>query len=136
MGRPLRLHLPGGFYHTTLRGNHREDIFTVDSDRGLLNTIVEFALSKHGARIHAYCWMTNHLHMLVQVGEEPLSALMRRIASGHARAYQANRKTPGHLFERRYHAVLVDADAYLMELVRYIHLNPVRARLVDSPHEY
>jgi putative transposase len=136
MARPLRLHLPGGFYHTTLRGNHRENIFAVESDRLLLNTIVEAALAKLGARMHAYCWMTNHLHMLVQVGEQPLSRLMQRIAAGYARAFQSNRETTGHLFENRYHAILVDADSYLLELIRYIHLNPVRARIASHPHEY
>lgn len=134
--RRLRLHLPGGFYHTTLRGNHRENIFAVVNDRLLLNTIVEQALARYGARIHAYCWMTNHLHMLVQVGNEPLSRVMQKIASGYARAYQVSRETTGHLFENRFYSVLVDADAYLMELIRYIHLNPVRANLVGDLDRY
>ena len=136
MTRPLRLHLPGGFYHVTLRGNHREAIFRTESDRLLLNTIVEHALAKHGARIHAYCWMTNHLHALVQIGDDPLSNLMRRIAAGYARAFQRNRETTGHLFEKRYFAVLVDAESYLLQLLRYIHLNPVRAGLVPSVSSY
>jgi putative transposase len=136
MVRALRLHLPGGFYHTTLRGNHRENIFAVANDRLLLNTIVEQALTRYGAQIHAYCWMTNHLHMLVQVGEVPLSRVMQKIASGYARAFQLNRETTGHLFENRFYSVLVDADSYLMELIRYIHLNPVRARLVNGVSEY
>jgi putative transposase len=136
MPRLPRIHVPGGFYHTTLRGNHREDIFSVDSDRLLLNTIVELALSKHRARVHAYCWMTNHLHVLVQVGQDPLSDVMHRIASGYARAYQANRETTGHLFQNRYHAVLVDTDTYLLELIRYIHLNPVRAGLAPRAQLY
>jgi hypothetical protein len=80
--------------------------------------------------------MSNHLHMLVQVGTDPLANLMRRIASGYARAFQANRETTGHLFEKRYHAVLVDTDAYLLELIRYIHLNPVRARLTNQVQLY
>jgi REP element-mobilizing transposase RayT len=136
MARQLRIHVPGGFYHTTLRGNHREAIFSVESDRLLLNTIVELALAKHGARIHAYCWMTNHLHLLVQVSDDPLAHLIRRIASGYARAYQANRDTTGHLFENRYHSVLVDTDVYLLELIRYIHLNPVRAGLAPAAPLY
>ena len=136
MTRPLRLHLPGGFYHVTLRGNHREAIFSTDSDRLLLNTIVAHALDRHGARIHAYCWMTNHLHALVQIGDDPLSNLMRRIAAGYARAFQRNRETTGHLFEKRYFAVLVDAESYLLQLLRYIHLNPVRAGLVPSVSNY
>src|SRR6187399_2766342 len=136
MPRPPRIHVPNGFYHTTLRGNHRENIFVVDSDRLLLNTIVERALAKHGARIHAYCWMTNHLHLLVQVGKDPLAAPMRQIACEFARRMQAKLQTTGHFFERRYHAKLVDADSYLLELIRYIHLNPVRGGLVESPSQY
>lgn len=136
MPRRVRLHLPGGFYHTTLRGNHREAIFRVAQDRNLLDTIVERALEKYGARIHAYCWMTNHIHMLVQVGRDPLSRVMQKIASGYARAFQANRTTTGHLFENRFHSVLVDTDTYLTELIRYIHLNPVRARLVRNVGDY
>jgi putative transposase len=136
MPRSPRIHVPGAFYHVTLRGNHRENIFSVDSDRLLLNTIVELALAKHAARIHAYCWMTNHLHMLIQVGVDPLANLIRRIASGYAKAFQANRQTTGHLFENRYHSVLVDTDSYLLEHIRYIHLNPVRAKLGPRVHLY
>ncbi len=136
MPRPPRLHVPGGFYHATLRGNHREAIFSVESDRALLNSIVKSALEKHGARVHAYCWMTNHIHLLVQIGTDPLAHLMRRIASGYARAFQANRETTGHLFEKRYHAILVDADSYLLELLRYVHQNPVRARIAADVAEY
>lgn len=136
MPRRLRLHVPGGFYHVTLRGNHQQDIFVAESDRNLLNVIVARAIEKFGARIHAYCWMTNHLHFLMQVGTEPLAGPMRQIAAEFARAMQLKLETTGHYFERRYHATLVDADAYLLELLRYIHLNPVRAGLVDSPARY
>jgi len=133
MPRRLRLHLPGGFYHVTLRGNHQQNIFYAEADRALLNEIVARAIDKFGARMHAYCWMTNHLHFLLQVGNEPLARPMRQIACEFARAMQLKLETTGHFFERRYHAVLVDSDAYLLELLRYIHLNPVRAALVDDP---
>lgn len=73
--------------------------------------------------------MTNHIHMLIQVGDTPLGRIMLRIASHYARELQARFHTTGHLFERRYHAVLVDADTYLLELLRYIHLNPVGWRI-------
>jgi putative transposase len=136
MPRRLRIHLPGGFYHVTLRGNHKQDIFTAESDRSLLNLIVARALEKFGARVHAYCWMSNHLHFLMQVGVEPLARPMRQIAAEYARAIQAKLGISGHFFERRYHALLVDADSYLLELLRYIHLNPVRAGTVDGPAKY
>jgi putative transposase len=80
--------------------------------------------------------MTNHLHFLVQVSDEPLGGVMRDIASNYARAFQQKLQTTGHLFERRYHATLVDADAYLMELLRYIHLNPVKAGIVQRVSDY
>jgi REP element-mobilizing transposase RayT len=136
MPRRLRLHVPGGFYHVTLRGNHQQEIFFIDGDRRLLNTIVARAMQKFGARIHAYCWMTNHLHLLTKVGDEPLAAPMRQIASEYARAVQLRLETTGHFFERRYHATLVDADSYLLQLLRYIHMNPVQAGIVSDPSCY
>jgi putative transposase len=136
MPRRLRIHAPGGFYHVTLRGNHQQNIFHADADRCLLNAIVGRSTIKYDSRIHAYCWMSNHLHFLVQVGVEPLSSLMRQIASGYARAFQSKFETTGHLFERRYHATLVDEQSYFLQLLRYIHLNPVRAGLVHRPDQY
>jgi putative transposase len=133
MPRRLRIHLPGGFYHVTLRGNHQQDIFVCEGDRHLLNTIVARAIEKFGARLHAYCWMRNHIHLLLQVGAESLARPMRQIAAEFARAMQAKLATTGHFFERRYHATLVDVDSYFLELIRYIHLNPVRARVVTAP---
>ena len=120
----------------TLRGNHQRPIFLADRDRSLLNTIVARAIDNFDARLHAYCWMTNHLHLLLQVGVVPLSDPMRNIAAEFARAMQIKLQTTGHFFERRYHATLVDADAYLLELIRYIHLNPVRAGIVSYPSQY
>ena len=132
MSRPLRLHVPGGFYHVTLRGNHRQDIFRTPVDRELLDNLVGEALLELYARVHAYCWMPNHIHLVAQVSDIPLGKLVMRIASRYARKHQQDLKTTGHLFERRYHAVLVDADAYLLTLIRYIHLNPVRAGLAGA----
>jgi REP element-mobilizing transposase RayT len=136
MPRRLRIHVPGGFYHVTLRGNHQRKIFHSDRDAELLNGIVTKALEVHSARLHAYCWMSNHIHMLVQVGADPLAWLMRQVASEFARAMQCRLATTGHFFERRYHATLVDAERYLKEVVRYIHLNPVDARVVRHPHDH
>lgn len=136
MARHARVHVCGGFYHVTLRGNHRQPIFFEDSDRQLLDRLVADSTRKLGARVHAYCWMTNHLHLLVQVSVESLGRLILRIASPYARKVQARLATTGHLFERRYHAVLVDSDNYLLTLLRYIHLNPVDAGIVSDPSAY
>lgn len=136
MPRPLRIHLPGAFHHVTLRGNHRQAIFFTPDDRRLFDEITAEVLDLFCARLHAYCWMTNHTHTLIQVGDVPLGRLMLRIAGRYARAVQQQLRTTGHLFEKRYHSVLVDADAYLLELLRYIHLNPVRAHMVQHPRDY
>ena len=136
MPRPLRIHVPGGFYHVTIRGNHRQHIFFRPAHRRILECIVREATARFGARVHAYCWMTNHIHLLVQVSDLPLSRIMLRIASRYARTIQARLHTSGHLFERRYRAVLVDADAYFITLLRYIHQNPVKAGIVDALADY
>ena len=136
MPRRLRIHLPGGFYHVTLRGNHQRKIFQHDGDPQLLNDIVARALEKYEARVHAFCWMSNHVHLLVQVSAPPLAALMRQIASEFARAMQSRVATTGHFFERRYHATLVDVETYLKEVVRYIHRNPVEAGIARHPRDY
>lgn len=136
MARSLRIHVPGAMYHVTLRGNHRQDIFFAPQDRELLTEIFMEAIGRWNARVHAYCYMTNHLHALVQVSDCPLGRLILHVAGQYARRLQASLLTTGHLFERRYHAVLVDTDSYLLELLRYIHLNPVRGHLVTSADDY
>jgi REP element-mobilizing transposase RayT len=119
-----------------LRGNHRQDIFRRAAERTLLNKIVARALAVHGAEVHAFCWMTNHLHFLVRVGDKPLGHVMRQVASEYARAFQLSLHTTGHLFENRYHATMIDTDAYLLEALRYVHQNPLRARLVTDVGDY
>lgn len=136
MARKPRLHVPGGLYHVTLRGNHRQPIFELASDRTRLESTVADASRRDRTVIHAYCWMTNHIHMLVEVRDVPLGRFIQRVASQHARFVQRKLETTGHLFERRYHALLVDTERYLLELVRYIHLNPVRGGLVADPADY
>lgn len=136
MSRRPRLHVPGACYHVTLRGNHRGEIFFSDSDRRLLEGYVEAARERVGARIHAYCWMTNHIHVLIQVADVPLGAFMQRVGTRYARAVQSRVPTTGHLFENRYYALLVDVNRYFVALLRYIHLNPVRAGLVADPADY
>jgi len=136
MPRPKRLHMPGGFYHVMLRGNHRQRIFFGDSHLRRFEDLVADAVERCGIRVHAYCWMPNHVHLAIQVADLPLGAPMQRIASRYARFVQRKVPTTGHLFERRYRAILVDDVRYLLELVRYIHLNPVRAALVADPASY
>lgn len=136
MGRPNRVHVDGGIYHVIMRGNAREPIFFDANDRSQLNKFVAEALDRYSCRLHAYCWMNNHIHAAVQVSHRPLSEFMCWSASRYARFINLKRGRTGHLFERRHKAILVRDDAYLLELVRYIHLNPVRAGLVSAPENY
>jgi putative transposase len=102
MPRSARLHVPGGFYHVVLRGNHREALFSTADDRQIINDIVADSISRHGARAHAFCWMSNHLHALLQIDHSPLGGIMQRIAMRYARHRHKTLRTTGHLFERRY----------------------------------
>lgn len=136
MPRPPRLHAPGGCYHAILRGNHREALFGNAVDRRVLNEIVADVLTQFECRIHAFCWMTNHLHMLLQIADRPLGKIMQRIASRYSRYRHKVLDTSGHLFEQRYKAKLVEVDAYFLTLLRYIHLNPVKAGIVNHPSGY
>jgi len=136
MSRKPRLHVDGGFYHVILRGNHRDRIFFKPTDRDRFAELVAENVERFRMRVHAYCWMSNHVHLLMQVADIPLGRVMMRIAGGYAREMQRMRSITGHFFERRYRAILVDADSYLLELIRYIHLNPVRAGMVHAPEDY
>jgi REP element-mobilizing transposase RayT len=134
--RQPRLFVAGGFYHVVLRGNNRGDIFFEDDDRETWQSLLQKGLERYGHRLHAYCWMTNHVHLLLQAGAVPLSTFLGSLSSTYARSVNARDGRVGHLFERRYRASLVQQDQYLLEVVRYIHLNPVRANIVESPNDY
>lgn len=136
MPRRPRLHVPGAFYHVILRGNARQDIFFDESDRLGWQDLIAGGLRRGGHRLHAYCWMTNHVHMALQVDAEPLGCFIGTVASQYARRTNRRIRRSGHFFERRYRAVLVQRDEHLLELLRYIHLNPVRAGMVASPADY
>ncbi len=136
MPRKPRLHVPGAVYHVILRGNNQQDLFFGAADYIHLNQLVDRSTTRLSESVHAFCWMGNHIHIAVQVSDVPLGRLVQWIASRYA--YYLNRRLgrTGHVFERRYRAILVDADSYLLELVRYIHLNPVKAGIVQKPRSY
>ena len=136
MARKPRLHVTGGVYHVMLRGNAGQVIFFDDDDRYRFYLLLQQGIARYGHRIHGFCLMTNHVHLAVQVAEEPLSKVMQNLAFRYTRWVNRKQKRIGHLFQGRFKAVLVDRDSYLLELVRYIHLNPVRARLVRQPQAY
>lgn len=136
MPRKTRLHVPGGLYHVILRGNDRQPIFFCYLDYRIWMELVAEAAERFTCRIHAFCWMTNHVHLAIQVGDAPLHRIMHWLATGYSRKMNRRLVRTGHFFERRYRAMIVDADAYLVTLVRYIHLNPVGAGIVDRPERY
>jgi REP element-mobilizing transposase RayT len=136
MARKPRIHLQGGLYHVILRGNGGQDVFLTEDDRYRFFLLLQEGTCRFGYIIHAFCLMTNHIHLAVQVGAMPLSRGMQNLSFRYTRWINWRKKRTGHLFQGRYKAVLVDGDSYLLELVRYIHLNPVRAGMVKSPEEY
>ncbi len=119
-----------------MRGNAGQDIFFDDKDRCRFFLLLQEGRERYCHRIHAFCLMTNHIHLTIQVGEVPLSRIMQNLSFSYTRWVNWRQQRIGHLFQGRFKAILVDADAYLLELTRYIHLNPVRAAMVQSPEEY
>ena len=136
MARPLRVEYPGAFYHIINRGNAGEDVFKSIRDREKFLEYLETASSRFSIRIHAYCLMTNHYHLLVETPEANLSQAIQWINVSYAVYFNTKRRRRGHLFQGRFKSLLVDADEYLKHLSRYIHLNPVRAKMVASVAEY
>jgi REP-associated tyrosine transposase len=136
MGRKPRLHYPGALYHVILRGNAREKIFFANVDRNRFYLFLQEGVERYHFRVHAFCLMTNHIHLALQVADVPLSRIMQSLVGRYTRWVNWRKNRVGHLFQGRYKAVMVDADAYLAELVRYIHLNPVRAKMVNDPDDY
>jgi putative transposase len=136
MARKPRLHVPGGLYHVILRGNARQDVFIAVADRHFFYQLLAEGVSRFGYRVHAFCLMTNHLHLALQAGEEALSAGMQNLSFRYTRYLNARLDRVGHVFQGRFKAYLVDQDRYGLALVRYIHLNPVRAGMVREPVAY
>ena len=136
MPRKPRLHYPGACYHVILRGNSGQDIFIDKKDRSKFLFLLQEGIEKFKHRIHAYCLMTNHIHLAVQVGDIPLSRIIQNVSFRYTRYFNRRKNQVGHLFQGRYKAILIDVDSYLLKLVRYIHNNPVRAGMVKSPGQY
>jgi putative transposase len=136
MARKPRVHIDGGYYHVMLRGNGGADIFMSDSDRYHFYMLLQEGVERFEHRIHAFCLMTNHVHLVVQVGSIPLSRIMQNLSFRYTRWFNKHQKRIGHLFQGRFKALLIDEESYLLELVRYTHLNPVRAGMVKKPSAY
>ena len=136
MSRPLRIEFSGAVYHVTSRGNRREPIFEDDQDRLSLLTVVSQSMERFDATVLAYCLMDNHYHFVIHTRRANLSQLMRQLNGVYTQTYNRRHGKAGHLFQGRFKAILVDQDAYLLEVCRYVELNPVRARIVRDPGKW
>lgn len=136
MARPLRIEFAGGLYHVTSRGNARQDIYADNHDRATFLNLIDRTRSRYDWYVHAYCLMSNHYHLLLETGTPTLSKGMKLLNGVYTQAFNHRHRRVGHLFQGRYKAILVDKESYLLELARYIVLNPVRARLVRSAADW
>jgi putative transposase len=136
MARKRRIHIPGFFYHVMLRGNGGQNIFFSNEDRYRFYLLLQEGVERFGHRIHAFCLMTNHIHLLIQVGEIPLSKILQNLSFRYTRYQNKKHGRVGHLFQGRFRSLVVDERGYLLMLVRYIHCNPIRAALVDDAIVY
>ncbi len=133
MGRPLRIEFAGAIYHVTSRGDRQEAIFRNDGDRYAWQQILASVCARFHWKIHAFCQMGNHYHMIVETLAATLSRGMRQLNGEYTRRFNFRNETVGHVFQGRYKAILVQRQTYLLELSRYVVLNPVRAGMVAAP---
>jgi REP element-mobilizing transposase RayT len=136
MSRPYRLQGENCCYHITSRGDDRKKIFISDYDRRKFLEYLNTAKSKYKYYLYAYVLMDNHYHLLLETTQPNLSKIMHFVNSSYTTYYNIKRHRCGHVFQGRYKSILVDKDNYLLELTRYIHLNPVRAKMVPRPEDY
>ena len=136
MARPLRVEYPGAYYHVINRGNAGERIFKNKRDKEKFLEYLAIAVERFSIVVHTYCLMDNHYHLLLQTREANLSKAIQWLNVSYATYFNKKRQRSGHLFQGRFNAILVDADNYLVQLSRYIHLNPVQAKIIASPDEF
>jgi putative transposase len=136
MARPLRLEFRGALYHVTSRGDGQEAIYRDDEDRGMCLEVLASTVRRFNWRLHAWCLMGNHYHLLVETPDGNLSPGMRHFNGVYTQRFNRRHGRVGHVFQGRYKAILVQKDSYLLELARYIVLNPVRASMVRSPKDW
>jgi REP-associated tyrosine transposase len=136
MARPLRIEFPGAVYHVTSRGNGRNKIFGDDKDREVFLSTLESVVTRYNWICHAYCLMDNHYHIMLETPDANLSIGMRQLNGVYTQQYNRRHQKTGHLLEGRFKAILVQKDNYLLELCRYVVLNPVRARAAENPETW
>ena len=136
MTRPLRIELAGGVYHVTSRGDRRENIYFCDADRWVWLELLGKVCERFNWMCHAWCQMSNHYHIVVETVEGNLSQGMRQLNGVYTQHINSAYQRVGHVFQGRYKSILVEKESYLLELARYVVLNPVRAGIVDDPQQW
>ena len=135
MPRKARIDAPGALHHIIFRGIERKDIFRDQKDKTNFIDRLELILTETSTPCFAWALMTNHVHLLLRTGMAPIATIMRRLLTGYAQQFNRRHNRHGQLFQNRYKSFLCEEDAYLLELVRYIHLNPLRAGLIENMDE-
>jgi REP element-mobilizing transposase RayT len=136
MARPLRIEYPGAVYHVTSRGNARQSIFIDDVDRQVFLEVLGNVVKKYNWLCHAFCLLDNHYHIMVETQDPNLSLGMRQLNGVNTQRVNIRHHRVGHIFQGRYKAILVEKNEHLLELCRYIVLNPVRAGMVSEPRQW
>ncbi len=136
MARPLRIEYPGAVYHITSRGNAKKSIFRDDRDRERFLEILSSVVKRYNWLCYGYCLMDNHYHLLIETPDVNLSKGMRQLNGVYTQSFNRTHKSVGHVFQGRYKAILVEKESYLLELCRYVVLNPVRAGIVKRPEDW
>ncbi|HUJ16831.1 MAG TPA: transposase [Nitrospirota bacterium] len=136
MARPLRIEYPGAVYHVTARGNEKKPVFKDDADRlNFLNTL-QHVNKRYNWLCQTYCLMTNHYHLLIETPDGNLALGMRQLNGVYTQLFNKRHNRTGHLFQGRYKAILIQKDSHLLEVCRYVVLNPVRAGMAEKPDDY
>lgn len=138
MAKKKLIWCPGAMYHVTSRGNHRNDIFREKEDYIIYLENLQEAIRyyENQYEVIAYCLMTNHIHLQIKTKDRHIWYLMSRVNKSYARNFNNKYNYVGHLFQSRYNAEIIEEDRYVLEVSRYIHLNPVRANMVEEPEDY
>jgi REP element-mobilizing transposase RayT/AraC-like DNA-binding protein len=136
MARPLRIEYPGALYHVTSRGNARQKIFRNDRDRYYFLDLLRNIIERYAWICHAFCLMDTHYHLIIETPNGNLSKGMRQLNGMYTQKYNWRYKKTGHVFQGRYKAIIIEKDSYLLELSRYVVLNPIRAHMVEAPEDW
>lgn len=136
MARPLRIEYPEAVYHVTSRGNGRSKIFAGDQNRGKFLAVLDSVVTRYNWLCYTYCLMGNHYHLLIETPDTNLSIGMRQLNGVYTQSYNRRHKKTGHVFQGRYKAILIQKENHLIELCRYVALNPVRATMAERPEDW